>query len=289
MERWAFPKFDEKALEATIFEYLKEHTLGSERFHCGLGIVAKRLDTGKVWIFHNHPEGPYYECREPLRFTANKDLPIVKLLRASTAAPTFFAPNEIEIAPGRKGMFIDGGMSPHGNPALLLFMLATIQGYGFRWPMGDDRLMLVSVGTGSTPPEPPSQRGSRGPKPTLLFGIESLTSLMDDGSQLARAMLQWMSESPTAEKIDGEIGTLKGELLAGRPLLHYIRYNTVLERDPLKKLGFDFSEKQVKLLREMDRPESVDDLLEIGRRAAVHEVAAGHFPAAFDLPAAQMA
>ena len=29
-----------------------------------------------------------------------------------------------------------------------MLMLATLKGYGFRWPLGADRLMLASVGTG---------------------------------------------------------------------------------------------------------------------------------------------
>ena len=27
-------------------------------------------------------------------------------------------------------------------------MLAALQGYGFRWPTGKDRLLLISIGTG---------------------------------------------------------------------------------------------------------------------------------------------
>ena len=48
-----------------------------------------------------------------------------------------------------EGAFIDGGVSPHNNPALQLLMLATLEGHALRWPTGADQLLLVSLGTGS--------------------------------------------------------------------------------------------------------------------------------------------
>jgi hypothetical protein len=36
-------------------------------------------------------------------------------------------------------------------------------------------------------------------------------------------MMQWMSSNPTARLIDREIGDLHNDLLAGAPLLSYLR------------------------------------------------------------------
>jgi patatin-like phospholipase/acyl hydrolase len=142
------PKFDDETLLRVLRKEFGTDTLGSDRIRCGLAIVAKRLDTGSVWLFHNHPNGPYFRAGDRAGdYTANCDIALVQLLRASTAAPSYFGPEYLEVAPGVTGLFVDGGVSPHNNPSLLLFMLATLQGYGFRWPMGDDRLMLVSIGT----------------------------------------------------------------------------------------------------------------------------------------------
>ena len=44
------------------------------------------------------------------------------------------------------GAFVDGGVSPFNDPALQLLMLAALQGHGFHWPTGKDRLLLISVG-----------------------------------------------------------------------------------------------------------------------------------------------
>ena len=52
--------------------------------------------------------------------------------------------------PGPKRILaLDGGVSPHNNPALQLLMLATLKGHGLCWPTGADQLLLVSLGTGS--------------------------------------------------------------------------------------------------------------------------------------------
>ncbi|WP_284309850.1 hypothetical protein [Labrys miyagiensis] len=67
---------------------------------------------------------------------------------ASTAAPTFFDPEAIDIGGTIKGAFVDGGVSLHNNPALLLFLVATLRGFPFRWPIDEHKLLLVSVGTG---------------------------------------------------------------------------------------------------------------------------------------------
>jgi hypothetical protein len=34
------------------------------------------------------------------------------------------------------------------NPALQLLLVATLQGFPFHWQIGEDQLLLVSIGTG---------------------------------------------------------------------------------------------------------------------------------------------
>jgi hypothetical protein len=47
------------------------------------------------------------------------------------------------------GLFIDGGLAPHNNPALLMLMTAIIPAYGLNWKLGPEDLLIVSVGTRS--------------------------------------------------------------------------------------------------------------------------------------------
>ena len=107
------PKFRSKPLEAQIQAQVGDATLGSDRLRCGLAIVAKRIDTGSIWVFHNNPRGRYFEpSGQHGAAVPNRNLPLARLLRASTAAPTFFAPEYLEVAPGTRGLFVDGGVSP---------------------------------------------------------------------------------------------------------------------------------------------------------------------------------
>jgi hypothetical protein len=47
------------------------------------------------------------------------------------------------------GDFIDGGVSPHNNPALQALMYSTLEGYNVNWEKGPNKLLLVSMGTGT--------------------------------------------------------------------------------------------------------------------------------------------
>jgi uncharacterized protein len=276
------PKFSSEALAETIRSQFGAETLGSENLRCGLAIVAKRLDTGSVWLFHNHPRGPFF-APEDLSHGAipNRDLLLANLLRASTAAPTYFEPELIEVDRGVSGAFVDGGVSPHNNPALLMLMLATLRGYGFRWPLGADRMMLVSVGTGS----PPFKRdvAKLSGEPAAMLAVEALRSIMQDCNWLGQALMQWMSATPTPWPIDREIGNLSGDQLAEKPLIHYLRYDAFLDALWLQQnIGLRLTAQELLAIQTIDRPDLAARFLDIGRRAAESLVHTGHFPAAFD-------
>jgi hypothetical protein len=280
------PKFRAEALGDAIRSQFGEETLGSDRIRCGLAILAKRLDSGSVWVFHNHPRGRYFAPEDAARKgTPNRDLRLAALLRASTAAPTYFEPEFIQVARGVRGAFVDGGVSPHNNPALMLMMTATLEGYGFRWPLGADRLMLVSIGTGSPALAHKSEELSR--MPAAWMAVQALQSMMQDCNWLVQALLQWMSQSPTPWPIDSEMGDLgRDHLSPGNPLLHYLRYDAVLWADWLEsRLGLKLAPAELTAIAALDRPELAARLLDIGRRAAEIQVTPAHFPASFDPPA----
>jgi hypothetical protein len=276
------PKFRSAPLLAQIQAQVGDATLGSDRVRTGLAIVTKRIDTGSIWVFHNNPRGPYFDPAglDPSSLP-NRDLLIAQLLRASTAAPTFFAPEYIEIGRGVHGLFVDGGVSPHGNPALLMLMLATLQGYGFRWPMGADRLMLISIGTGDRPLSPAQMPGTAAPAATLA--LLGLRSVMQDCSWLAQTLLQWMGTSPAPWPIDGEVGDLAGDQLGPEPLLRYLRYDLTLTRDWIREhTGMSLSERELSALDRFDDPASAPLWLDMARAAAARQVRAADLPAVFD-------
>ena len=203
------------------------------------------------------------------------------VVRASTAAPSFFAPEFIEISrEGERphGEFVDGGVSPHNNPALLALQLVTIRGFGAGWSLDADKLLLVSVGTGSAQPGT-SKSWLAGP-----HAIKSLRSLMDDCAESVETILQWLSSSRTARCIDAAMNDLDPDLLAERPLLQYLRYNVQLDSGWLKEnLEKHMAEADVRKLQAMDRPENIPSLSELGVQAAKRQIEDHHFPAGFDL------
>ena len=107
---------------------------------------------------------------------------------------------------------------------------------------------------------------------------------MDDCAESVEILLQWLSKSPTARKIDSVMDDLGPDLLAERPLLQYLRYNVQLDGGWLKEhLGRPLSDRDAKRLHAMDRPENMAVLSELGVQAAEHQIRDQHFPPGFDL------
>jgi len=257
--------------------------MGSEAIQSGLMVMTKRRDTGSPWPISNNPQGAYFAGDPDKDYIPNKDYPLWSVVRASTAAPAFFKGETIEIArqTGKKpviGQFVDGGVSPHNNPALQAVMYATLEGHKINWPLGADRLLLISLGTGSRNP------GVEKKMFEAQNAIKSLVSMMDDCNDLVQIMLQWMSAGLTAKVIDREMGDLHNDLIAPDSLLTYVRYNQELSGESLsRELGMNLDEKTLKKLAKMDVPENMPVLAEIGRATAEKAIDERHFPAAFDL------
>ena len=277
------PKFSSETLQTILHRELGETTLGSDRIATGLAIVAKRLDTGSPWILHNNPRGRYFERRSAGgTFIQNKDLLLRRVVQASAAAPTYFEPQLIRVADDVDGLFLDGGVSPYNNPALLLMILATSKGFAFNWKTGERDLFLVSVGTGASRVRRDAADLDSGP--AALMAVQALTSLIDDCNIHGQAMLQWMGRSTNPRIIDREIGDLTDSWPLPERLLTYTRLDLALQRESLMRtLGIEVDEDTASRLRLMDDPSIVDRLLELGRLAAAKLVNETTLPALFDL------
>jgi uncharacterized protein len=279
-------KYDAQRLSRELQRvYGADTRLGGPELQTGLLVVTKRLDTGSPWPLSNNPRGRYFEGNAQGRI-GNADYPLWRVVRASTAAPAFFDPETITISTPEGatpvvGDFVDGGVSPFNNPALQALMYVTLDGYRVGWPTGADRLLLVSVGTGSADPSV-AKAGL-----TVAHAVASLLSLMEDCAALQRKLLQWMSTSPTARIIDREVGDLRHDLVAGTPLMSYLRYDVDLRRDTLAALDPGLTDpKRIKALSAMDAPENMATLHRLGQLAGERDVAAADFAALFDLPRA---
>jgi uncharacterized protein len=275
-------KYDKDALIKELKKVFRDdRTLGSDTLQTGLMIVTKRLDSGSPWPMSNNPRGKYFATR-PSGAIGNGDYQLWQVVRASTAAPCYFDPETITIIdkpePNRvEGEFIDGGMSPFNNPALLALMYATLDGYRIGWPMGADKLLLVSIGTGMVDPR------VRKANLPAEHGVKALLALMSDCASLQETLVQWMSSSPTARKIDRELGDLGHDVLGGTPLLSYLRFNVDLTSESVKQLDPALTDKKIAGLSEMDDPENMQILHALGTAAAARDMHADHFPLRFDL------
>ncbi|MCU0380147.1 MAG: patatin-like phospholipase family protein [Chitinophagaceae bacterium] len=276
--------YDHRPLEEELQKVFGDITLGDQtRIRTGLCIVAKRADTNSVWPLINHPKGKFFSSE----MGKNSEIPLWMAVRASAAAPTYFLPQVIDVGGDLpEAAFVDGGVSMANNPALQLLMVATLSGFPFHWEWGDDRILIVSVGTGMS-------RWSKLPKQItknhLLNWAASLPDmLMQDASWHNQLILQWLSHSRTPLKIDSEIGVLAEDLIAKRKTdpayISYLRYNTWLTKPDLDALmGKNYDPKKIDDLVEMSNADSRFELYDIGAKAASVEIKPEHFPAAFNL------
>ena len=281
-------KYDASNVETALKALFKDRTLASGDFRTGLMVMSKRMDTGSPWPLSNNPAASYFKLRGNSTTIPNGEYPLWKVVRASTAAPYFFAPEKITIKSGdaKRGLkgvvgeFVDGGISTANNPALALVLMATVGGYNFNWEMGADQLLVVSLGTGRQSADVGVSEGLAAV--SLAHAMRALASIMDDCSDMVETVMQWLSHSPTARDIDREIGKVEPALGAAR--LSYLRYNVSFEAGWFRDhLGLDWKDADVSALAAMDKPENMDKLHAVGVAAGAKLVDEKHFPAAFDL------
>lgn len=275
-------QYDAAKVKEALREVYGDRTLGAQDYRTGLVVLCKRLDTGSQWVLSNNPKARYFDAGDRPRTVPNKDYPLWSVVRASTAAPTYFAPEHIEIAAaeGRheavQGEFIDGGVSTMNNPALQLVLAATVPGYGFGWQMGEDKLEVVSVGTGRASQALGASTGTDAF--AAMHAVKALKSVLDDCEDMVEVMMQWLSNSPTARPIDRELGTLGGCCAGSGPSLRYLRYNVHFDAAWFKReLGQDYQVGMLDELARMDRPGNMRHLEEIGTLAAQRFVLPEHF------------
>jgi len=273
------PKFPAEPVRQALDAQLgAETTLGSDKVRTGLMVMTKRLDTGSPWPLHNHPNARY----------AAQDgaLLLSHVVRASTAAPTYFEPQTMDISARDgtvvHGAFVDGGVSPFNDPAYQLLMLALLDGHGFRWSPGKDNLLLISLGTGTYKKTFSSQAIEK--MAAAEQGLRSLQSLMDDCSRLNQTTLQWLTNCLTPWQIDRAVQNMEIDSKGGPQLATYARYDVILDPGWLKAgIGIDRTADDLAKIAEMDNAANMDQLAEIGRIAASHQVKPEHFSAQFDV------
>lgn len=274
-------RFDTGALERVLRSVFGELTLDTEQLRTGLVVVTKRVDSASVWPVTNVETSLYFNDRvhaDGLSTPGNRHLRLWEVLRASTAAPTYFRAQDISVtASGAAAHFIDGGISAHNNPALLALLVATVDGFGLRWELTEQQLLLCSVGTGAISRTGIKRTGAN--LSPLDWARVLIPQLVGDSMELVETMLQWMSLSHTSRMIDRTLAHVTPPL-GGTALLSYLRYNLDLSSEELARLGLQLPLAEVLELQEMSSIRSIPHYLAIGELVA-DQVKAEHFPAGF--------
>ncbi len=248
----------------------RSETLGSNTIKTLLMIVMRNASTGSPWLMSNNPNALFNDKNLP---DCNLNLPLWQLVRASTAAPTFFEPESITLG-DTKFLFVDGGVTPYNNPSFQTFLMATLEPYKLQWPTGENKMLLVSVGTGNVP----EVKKEITTKDMHLGYTATQTpqALMSAASVEQDLLCRSFGKCLCGDEIDMEIGDLintKGP--TAEKLFTYMRYNTNLTQKGLQAIGV--TDVQPKDLWQMDNIAHIQTLDRVGQLAANHKVKIEHF------------
>ncbi len=242
-------------------------TLGTSKLRTLLLVVTRNASTGSPWPMSNNPQAIFNDRTQP---GCNLDLPLWQIVRASTAAPTFFPPEVIEITDQKSAQttkhtfaFEDGGVTPFNNPAYLLYTMATLPEYRLKWPDGKERMSLVSIGTGRVK----TGRGSKLEQNLLGQAMSVPAALISSAQWIQDLLCRQHGECRHGAPLDSELG----DMIRGNPdaAFLYSRYDRTMDdadvvaaklvskkgftldnielMDFLREMGSDYAEKNVRL------------------------------------------
>jgi hypothetical protein len=256
--------YQDRPLAGHLQTVFGERTLGDADLASLLLMVMHNTVTDSAWPLSNCTQAKYNRADRYLLATSdrNLDLRLAQLLRASTAAPVYFRPQTIDVG-DHPFVFQDGGITPFNNPALLMFIMATLPEYGLQWPVGEDNLLIVSVGTGAAPA---AHDGLSSRKVGYLFNAKNLTSVFMNGASVGQDLLcRALGKCRYGEPIDREFGArinITGSTETN--LFTYLRYNADLSDTALSERGIDSSRDRQRL-RKLDAVKAIPQLRAIGR------------------------
>jgi hypothetical protein len=283
-------KFEDEALSARLREVFDEYrpederrdssgrerhlTLGSSALKTLLLVVMRNATSDSPWPVSNNPRAVYNNRG---RADCNLDLPLWQLVRASTAAPVYFAPEQITL--GHKScLFVDGGVTPYNNPSFLVFLMSTVGAYRLNWQTGAGNMLIVSVGTGTNPN---ANAGLAADDMNLLYNAGTIPSALmfaalNEQDMLCRAF----GRCRFGARLDGELEsmmlTADDEPRAALPrLFTYMRYNAELTRKGLDELGL--ADVVPERVQQLDSVAFMNDLTRVGQAVGRTQVRPEHF------------
>lgn len=275
--------YHSKNIEAYLKEMFTESDgsqaeLGTDQLKTFLMVVMRNGSRGSVWPLTNNPRAKFN--MPGANGISNLNFPLWQLVRASTAAPTFFPSEEIEVptCDGRTQHFefIDGGVSSYNNPSMAMFLNATLPAYNMNMPKGVDQMHVVSIGTGReklTFPPGSFKRTNR-----LVGALNTLKSLLESNTveqdKLCRAFGACLYGAP----IDLEIADLlpRSDEEFQNKHFTYCRYEHEFTNEDYARLARETKGRCKDF--GLDRILCMETLLEIGREYAQATIKPEHIP-----------
>ncbi len=240
-------------------------TLGSPGLRSVLMMVMRNASTDSPWPVSNNPFAKYNQRNRP---DCNLLLPLWQLVRASTAAPTYFPPEVVTLGKGKDAydfVFVDGGVTTYNNAAFLAFQMVTAAPYKLNWKTGTDQLLIVSTGTGSTPAVRP------GLKPADMWLLDAAKTV--PGALMNAAAAGWdmacrvLGECRFGRPIDREVGDLVGDgTFSGAKQFAYVRYDPDVSQPGLDALGL--SDVKSADVQTLDSIEHIPEIRRVGEAFA---------------------
>jgi patatin-like phospholipase/acyl hydrolase len=271
LDRYYRNKFQSEKLSARLqAEFGADTTLGNDKLKTLLMMVMRNASTDSPWPVSNNPDAKYNDCTRP---DCNLNLPLWQLVRASTAAPTYFPPEIVKVGQ-KEFIFVDGGITMYNNPSFQAFIMATVEPYNLSWPTGEDKMLVVSLGTGTSPY---ANADLRPDEMNVLYNATSIPSALmfaalNEQDFLCRIFGKCLAGDP----LDREVGDMIEKRGPVQPkLFTYVRYNAELTRAGLNELGLNDVEPTN--VQQLDSVEFVEDLQRVGKAVAERKVQAEHF------------
>jgi predicted acylesterase/phospholipase RssA len=286
LRRYLKNRFQDTKLAAKLQEVIKDQatrqgigpkpgeteiTLGTDALKTYLMLVLRNATTDSPWPISNNPEAKYNDCTRP---DCNLNLPLWQLVRASTAAPTYFPPEVVSIGE-QDFIFVDGGVTMYNNPAFQLFLMATVKPFNLGWPTGEDKMLIVSIGTGFAAN---ANKNLTPEEMNLIYNASSLPSaFMFAAANEQDFLCRVFGKCLHGDELDSEVLDMMqdaGQGPVSPKLFTYMRYNAELSRDGLDGLGLQHIEPRN--VQQLDSVQYIPQIQEVGR-AVAKQVNMAHF------------
>ena len=274
--------YESKPLQVELQKTFGTDTkLFPEDLKCLLLIVTRNVSTDSPWPISSNPFAKYNDRNRP---DCNLCIPLWQLVRASTAAPIYFAPEVLQWDPNdpsKTFVFEDGGLTPYNNPSFLLARMATAPQYNLGWDAGEKNLLVMSVGTGSAP-KVDAEVYSSGK--SAFTNLANFPAALMYGAQVdqdinCRTVGRCISGAPIDRELgdliqrDGNSNPIPVEQDLGRRFL-YARYNAELTSVWLNAHGL--GDVDPSAVAQLDSVEHINDLVRVGK-AVADDVKIEHF------------